>query len=102
MFVRVKLHLGSDGDVHILLRLYVHDPCVSGYCHFCARGFFVYARLTLVCSELSRLYAQAFLIRAGLARMCAGVLRYARMIMVCAGFLHLCAQFSLLLGDAQS
>lgn len=72
MFVRVKLHLGSDGDLHILLRLYVYDPCVSGFCHFCARGFFVYARLTLVCSELSRLYAQAFLIRAGLARMCAG------------------------------
>jgi hypothetical protein len=60
MFVRVKLHLESGGDVHILLRLYVYDPCVSGYCHFCARGFFVYARLALVCSGLTRIGA-AFL-----------------------------------------
>lgn len=57
MFVRVKLHLGSGGDVHILLRLYVQDPCMSGYCHFCARGFFVYALdpcvrgVSLVCAR---------------------------------------------------
>jgi hypothetical protein len=60
MFVRVKLHLESGGDVHILLRLYVYDPCVSGFCHFCARGFFVYARLTLVCAVLSRLCDAGF------------------------------------------